>query len=123
MRNIYTYGLLLALCTFLIAPVLNQNSGHTSSVVEASKIQKDTYGDQLGTVRFPMSCSDTAKPLVERGVALLHHMTYEGARAAFAAAIQTDPDCAMGYWGHPLKGVSRKKTPPCKKNRCFSLTL
>jgi hypothetical protein len=55
-----------------------------------------------------MSCSDAAKPLVERGVALLHHMTYGGAKAAFAAATRTDPDCAMGYWGqamtyiHPL---------------------
>jgi tetratricopeptide (TPR) repeat protein len=35
-------------------------------------------------------------------------MTYEGARAAFAAAIESDSDCAMGYWGqamtfiHPL---------------------
>jgi tetratricopeptide (TPR) repeat protein len=77
-------------------------------VAEASKIQIDTYGDQLGTVQFPMSCSDEAKPLVERGVALLHHMTYDGAKAAFAVATQTDPDCAMGYWGqamtyiHPL---------------------
>jgi tetratricopeptide (TPR) repeat protein len=45
---------------------------------------------------------------MERGVALLHHMTYEGARAAFAAATEADPDCAMSYWGqamtfiHPL---------------------
>jgi tetratricopeptide (TPR) repeat protein len=77
-------------------------------VAEASKVQIDTYGDQIGTVQFPMSCSDAAKPLVERGVALLHHMTYDGAKAAFTAATQTDPDCAMGYWGqamtyiHPL---------------------
>jgi tetratricopeptide (TPR) repeat protein len=77
-------------------------------VAEASKVQIDTYGDQIGTVQFPMSCSDAAKPLVERGVALLHHMTYDGAKAAFTVATQTDPDCAMGYWGqamtyiHPL---------------------
>jgi tetratricopeptide (TPR) repeat protein len=77
-------------------------------VAEASKSQIDTYGDQLGTVQFPMSCSDAAKPLVKRGVALLHHMTYDGAKAAFTAATQTDPDCTMGYWGqamtyiHPL---------------------
>lgn len=38
----------------------------------------------------------------------MHHMTYEGARAAFTAAINADPNCAMGYWGmamsfiHPL---------------------
>ena len=108
MRNIYTYGLFLVLGAFLIAPVLSQNTRYSSSVAVASKIQKDAYGDQLGTVRFPMSCSDSARPQVERGVALLHHMTYNGARAAFSAATQTDSDCAMGYWGqamtyiHPL---------------------
>jgi tetratricopeptide (TPR) repeat protein len=108
MRNIYTYGLFLALGAFLIASVLNQDTEHSSPVAEASEIHKDTYGDQLGTVKFPMSCSDTAKPFVERGLALLHHMTYEGAKAAFTAATRKDPDCAMGYWGqamtyiHPL---------------------
>jgi tetratricopeptide (TPR) repeat protein len=70
--------------------------------------QSDTYGENLGTVHFPCSCSAAAVPQIERGVALLHHMTYEGAEAAFAAATKTDPGCAMGYWGmamthiHPL---------------------
>jgi tetratricopeptide (TPR) repeat protein len=55
-----------------------------------------------------MSCSDEAVTHVERGVALLHHMTYHGARSAFVAATRTDPECAMSYWGqamtyiHPL---------------------
>jgi tetratricopeptide (TPR) repeat protein len=108
MRKIYTYGMILVLGAFLIVPVLIQNIRHSSPVAEASEIQKDTYGDQLGTVQFPMSCSDAAKPLVERGVALLHHMTYDGAKASFTAATRADPDCAMGYWGqamtyiHPL---------------------
>ena len=108
MKNIYTYGLFLVLSALLIATVLSQNTKLSSSKAEASGIQKDTYGDQLGTVEFPMSCSDAAKLQVERGVALLHHMTYNGARAAFAVATQTDPDCAMGYLGqamtyiHPL---------------------
>jgi tetratricopeptide (TPR) repeat protein len=108
MRGLYKYGLFIVLCALLLAPVLGQYTNHSLPVAEASKVQIDTYGDQLGTVQFPMSCSDAAKPLVERGVALLHHMTYEGARDAFAVATRTDPDCAMGYWGqamtyiHPL---------------------
>jgi tetratricopeptide (TPR) repeat protein len=107
MKSIYKYGLIIVLCALLFAPVLSQFR-HSSSLAEASKVQIDTYGNQIGTVQFPISCSDAAKPLVERGVALLHHMTYDGAKAAFAAATQTDPDCAMGYWGqamtyiHPL---------------------
>jgi tetratricopeptide (TPR) repeat protein len=68
----------------------------------------DDYGDKLGTVHLPVSCNEAAGRHIERGLALLHHMTYEGARAAFARATEADPDCAMGYWGqamtliHPL---------------------
>ena len=63
---------------------------------------------QLGTVHFATSCSEGAQAQIERGVALLHHMTYEEAQESFQAAVDTDPDCAMGYWGqamtfiHPL---------------------
>ena len=53
--------------------------------------QTDTYGDQLGTVQIPLSCNEEANRQVERGIALLHHMTYEGARAAFAAASDAAP--------------------------------
>ena len=52
MKKIYTYGLILVLGAFLIAPVTSQNTRHSSPVAEASEIQKDTYGDQLGTVQF-----------------------------------------------------------------------
>ena len=65
-------------------------------------------GEQLGTVQFPISCSEAAVKHAARGLALLHHMTYEDAHDAFAAAVEADPECAMGYWGqamtviHPL---------------------
>ena len=63
---------------------------------------------QLGSVVFPVSCKESASSHAERGLALLHHMTYEDAHAAFMAATEADPDCAMAYWGaamtyiHPL---------------------
>lgn len=68
----------------------------------------DTYGAQLGTVRLTPSCGDEAAERVRRGLALLHHMTYEGARVQFERASDEDPGCAMAYWGramtliHPL---------------------
>jgi tetratricopeptide (TPR) repeat protein len=71
-------------------------------------VRGDTYGAHLATVHFPVSCDEAARRHAERGLALLHHMTYEGASTAFADATETDPDCAMGYWGqamtfiHPL---------------------
>jgi tetratricopeptide (TPR) repeat protein len=53
----------------------------------------------LGTVRFPSSCSPSVQGELERAVALLHHMTYRAAEAAFAEVAQNDPRCAMAHWG------------------------
>ena len=66
------------------------------------------YGSRLGSVDMPMECSGDANELARTGLALLHHMTYEGARAVFADAREADPSCTMAYWGgamtyiHPL---------------------
>lgn len=65
-------------------------------------------GKPLGTVRFPTSCSDAANERLQRGLALLHHMTYMQAESEFSAAAEADPECAIAYWGqamtylHPL---------------------
>jgi len=63
---------------------------------------------RVGTVSFPVSCDDEAAVMVERGVAVLHHMTYASAKEIFETAAKVDPDCAMALWGvamtsiHPL---------------------
>jgi tetratricopeptide (TPR) repeat protein len=70
--------------------------------------QGQTYGNKLGTVDFPISCNETASEHMRRGLALLHHMTYDGAEESFHMATEADPNCAMGYWGiamtfiHPI---------------------
>ena len=62
----------------------------------------------VGDVSFPVGCNAEAAPLVERGVALLHHMMYDEAGFVFGMADDRDPDCALAYWGramtliHPL---------------------
>jgi tetratricopeptide (TPR) repeat protein len=53
----------------------------------------------LGKVDFPVSCSTQAQIEFNRAVALLHHMSYPQARAAFEQVTETDPKCAMGHWG------------------------
>ncbi len=65
----------------------------------------DSSGAPLGAVRLTHSCSDNAATQLGRGLALLHHMTYEEARDAFASATEVDPDCAMGYWGQAMTFV------------------
>jgi tetratricopeptide (TPR) repeat protein len=110
MRNVYKYisGFFLVLITFFIVPEVNAGNQASSDKADVVVIHDDAYGEQLGTVYFPVSCNEAASRYVKRGLALMHHMTYEGARSAFAAATEIDPDCAMGYWGqamtfiHPL---------------------
>jgi tetratricopeptide (TPR) repeat protein len=53
----------------------------------------------LGAVSFPVSCDKSVQADFNRAVALLHHMTYPQARAAFASIGQRDPSCAMAHWG------------------------
>ena len=59
----------------------------------------DLVNTPVGDVSFPVGCNAEAAPLVERGVALLHHMMYDEARFVFGMADDRDPDCAMAYWG------------------------
>jgi tetratricopeptide (TPR) repeat protein len=56
-------------------------------------------GHSLGTVNFPVSCSEEAQTEFNRAVALLHHMTYPQAREAFQRVAKIDPKCAMAHWG------------------------
>jgi tetratricopeptide (TPR) repeat protein len=53
----------------------------------------------LGTVHFPISCSKDAQAGFDRGLALLHHMTYPQAREEFARLVGLEPGCAMAHWG------------------------
>ena len=56
-------------------------------------------GHALGTVDFETSCSKAAQAHFEHGLALLHHMTYPQARAAFEQAAAADAECAIAQWG------------------------
>ena len=83
-----------------------ETSSETESLADA--IAVDVNGDALGTVRFPTSCTDDVQPLIERGLALLHHMNYIKAKDTFIQASEVDEECAIAYWGaamthvHPL---------------------
>lgn len=61
--------------------------------------------ERLGDVVLPVSCGPSADASLERGLALLHHMTYEPAEAAFAEAAAADPSCALAWWGQAMTYV------------------
>ncbi len=47
----------------------------------------------------PVSCAPSARAEFDRGLVLLHHMTYPQAREAFVRAVAIAARCAMGHWG------------------------
>ena len=83
-------------------------SGTGQSSTELTNPLAHQYGNELGSIEFPVSCNEQATPIMERSLALLHHMTYTGAEAEFSKAAKADPQCALAYWGvamtyvHPL---------------------
>jgi tetratricopeptide (TPR) repeat protein len=55
--------------------------------------------EEVGSVHFATSCSNTAEAGFNRAVALLHSFQYEQARQAFSDISAKDPGCAMAQWG------------------------
>jgi len=83
-------------------------SGHCRALLVAVALLADQAAsgaagarvqETLGTVDFGVSCSARAQAEFNRAVALLHHMTYPSARAAFENVSRIDPECVMAYWG------------------------
>jgi hypothetical protein len=54
---------------------------------------------KLGQVDFRTSCSPAAQEQFNRAVATLHSFWYDEAVKGFTSVTETDPGCAMGYWG------------------------
>ena len=55
--------------------------------------------EQLGTVRFPTSCSPAVQDEFSRAMALLHSFWANDAIKGFNAVLEKDPACAIAYWG------------------------
>src|SRR2546421_5427737 len=56
-------------------------------------------GSGVGRVLFKTSCSPEAQKQFERALAMLHSFWFPETVKAFAAIPQTDPGCAIAYWG------------------------
>jgi tetratricopeptide (TPR) repeat protein len=63
---------------------------------------------RLGTVQFKTSCTAQAQKDFERALAMLHSFTFPETMKAFTGVAQTDPACAIAYWG---LAVSNRPNP------------
>jgi hypothetical protein len=61
--------------------------------------QQPADAEKLGTVHFPVSCSADGQRQFHRALAMLHNFWFPQGVEAFTAITQTEPDCAMAYWG------------------------
>jgi tetratricopeptide (TPR) repeat protein len=66
---------------------------------DESHHHEDLTAEQLGTVRFPVSCTASSQKAFERGIALLHSFWYEEAEKEFVQIAKDDPACGMAHWG------------------------
>jgi tetratricopeptide (TPR) repeat protein len=57
----------------------------------------ETHG--LGHVQFQTSCTPEAQTQFERALAMLHSFFFPETVKAFNAIPETDPNCAIAYWG------------------------
>ena len=88
-----TWFAMLVLGTAPLVSVAHEGEEEESAPILA------VIGD-VGDVSFQISCkADGVPAMFDRGVALLHHMTYEVAEREFSNAAKTDPTCAMAHWG------------------------
>ena len=99
-RSGCTLAALYFLFACLTAPMAQAQVGSQDLIA-----REHAHGDHLGTVHLPTSCNADASAHLRRGLALLHHMMYDGAERAFIAATKTQPDCAMGYWGQAMSFI------------------
>jgi tetratricopeptide (TPR) repeat protein len=68
----------------------------------------DAIKGRLGTVQFKTSCTPQAQQEFERALAMLHSFTFPETIKAFNGVTQTDPACAIAYWG---LAVSNRPNP------------
>ncbi len=56
-------------------------------------------GDEVGEVDFKVACDEAVQEDFDYALGMMHHMMYVASRATFEEIVESDPGCAMAYWG------------------------
>ena len=70
-----------------------------SSWADTTPASRSGGQEKLGRVLFKTSCSPEAQKQFERALAMLHSFFFPETIKAFSAMPETDPSCAVAYWG------------------------
>src|SRR5436305_5261796 len=71
-----------------------------------------TRGEKLGRVLFKTTCSPEAQQQFERALAMLHSFFFPETIKTFSAIPETDPSCAIAYWGIAISQRPNPLVPP-----------
>src|SRR5207249_5925633 len=83
----------------IFAPVLGLVLILSATAVSAHDDETKARGEKLGRVVFKTSCSPEAQKQFERALAMQHSFFFPETIKTFSAIPQTDPSCAIAYWG------------------------
>jgi hypothetical protein len=67
---------------------------------------------EYGVVHFPVSCKPEAQARFDVGVSQLHSFFYPETVKTFTKVSESDPACAMAYWGLALAQLPNPLVPP-----------
>src|SRR5499425_402503 len=96
----------------IFAPMLGLSLLLSSTAAWAHDDDTKARSEKLGRVVFKTSCSPEAQKQFERALAMLHSFFFPEAVKAFSAIPQTDPSCAIAYWGIAISQRPNPLIPP-----------
>src|SRR5258708_32484474 len=71
----------------------------STTAASAHDDEAKARGEKLGRVLFKTSCSPEAQKQFERALAMLHSFFFPETIKTFSSIPETDPSCAIAYWG------------------------
>ncbi len=113
MKNLKKSWLLLTTILFLSLFACKSNKSNSDlASLGLLKGELQLCGSEFGDISFSESCSYETRESFNLAIALLHSFEYTEAEKAFAKVIDTDPDCAMAYWGVTMSMFHGLWAPP-----------
>lgn len=111
-------GIHVLLFSLLLLSCNRKAKGPTSETINAMDLKRGDIiscgppDKEFGRVSFATSCSEKTKKDFDLAMALLHSFEYDEAEKAFAKIIDTEPACAMAYWGVAMSNYHPLWAPP-----------
>src|SRR5499425_2967355 len=96
----------------IFAPMLGLSLLLSSTAAWAHDDDTKARSEKLGRVVFKTSCSPEAQKQFERALAMLHSFFFPETIKTFSAIPETDPTCAIAYWGIAISQRPNPLVPP-----------